>query len=91
MAIQLILTGKVQGVFCRDFCQKNAQALNIKGSASNLADGSVSVLLNTNDEKLISEYIRNLKENPKGFRFFGEIIDIEKKEYNGSFGGDYNF
>ena len=91
MAVQLILTGRVQRVFCRNYCQENARKLNLKGSASNLPDGSVKVILNTEDDSLISEYIRLIKENPHDFQFFGEITGIKKKEYSGSFEGDYNF
>ncbi len=39
------ITGKVQGVFYRAHAKKNAEALNLKGYAKNMPDGSVEILV----------------------------------------------
>jgi acylphosphatase len=91
MPKRLILTGRVQGVGCRNYCQSYAEELGIRGSATNRADGSVEVLLNTNDDALTRRFTECLRSNPKGFLFFGKISDIKTGDYNGGFGGDYVF
>lgn len=91
MPKELILTGKVQGVFCRQFCTQNAKKLGLTGSASNLSDGSVRVILNTEDEEKISRFIHALKTNPYNFTFFGSISNITIKDYSGPVRGDYHF
>lgn len=91
MAFQLILSGNVQGVYCRAYCKNNAVKLNLKGSASNLFDGTVKVVLDTVDRRLIDEFIRCLKENPYHFNFYGQIDNIKVEDYEGAVTGDYNF
>lgn len=89
---ELILTGRVQGVFCRHYCSQTARRFGLRGSATNLRDGSVQVILSTDDDALISQYVRALKENPFGIRFYGKITDIKiNKNYQGSIEGDYEF
>ncbi len=91
MAKQLILDGKVQGVFCRYFCEQNAKRLGLKGSATNKADGTVQILINSDDEKLIADYTSALKENPYRFKFYGSIKEISVTDYDGPMEGDYMF
>jgi len=91
MGMQLILSGKVQGVFCREYCSKTAKKLNLRGSATNRPDTTVKVLLDSDDKELINQYVKALKENPFGLRFYGVITQIEIEEYSGSISGDYLF
>ncbi|MFH0974763.1 MAG: acylphosphatase [Spirochaetota bacterium] len=91
MAKKLILSGIVQGVFCRRYCSENAKKLGIKGSASNLSNGTVQVILDCDDEIKISKYIQSLKENPFGFSFYGRIDNVSVSDYEGSIRGDYMF
>jgi len=91
MGTKLILQGIVQGVFCRNYCSKYGKRLKIQGTASNLPDGTVQVLLNSNDEKLIKEYLYNIKNNPLGMTFYGRIDDITVSDYQGPMFGDYIF
>ena len=91
MAKELILSGRVQGVFCRDYCSRNARRLGLKGVASNLRDGNVQVILDSADKLLIDRYIKSLKENPHNYRFFGKIEDIKVNDYQGNINGDYIF
>ncbi len=91
MAKRLILHGVVQGVFCRYYCSENAKRLGVHGSASNLADGTVEVLLDTDDEGKVESFIHALKNNPYGIRFYGSITRIDTSDYNGTIRGDYRF
>jgi acylphosphatase len=40
-----VVGGRVQGVFFRDTCRRVAREHNVAGSAANLPDGSVEVIL----------------------------------------------
>ena len=91
MPKELILSGVVQGVFCRYYCSQNAKKLGIRGSASNLRDGTVRVLLDSDDEDLIQEYAQALKDNPYNIRFYGKIQNITIRNFQGSITGDYQF
>lgn len=42
---RLLISGRVQGVFFRDTCRREAQARGVAGHASNLADGRVEVVV----------------------------------------------
>ena len=91
MGKKLILKGNVQGVFCRDYCSKNAQKLGLKGSATNLYDGTVQIILVTNNQDKINGFINAIKTNQYNFRFHGNITDIEISDYTGLLSGDYLF
>ena len=91
MARELILTGHVQGVFCRNYCSQYAKMFGIKGSASNLGDGSVRVIIDTDDQSLVREYTSALIQNPSSVRFYGKISDISVRTFSGPIRGDYNF
>ena len=91
MAIQIILKGHVQGVCCRAYCKQYATKLQIRGSATNLKDGNVRVILQTDDPERIERFIQCLKSNPYGYSFWGDIVEIEKSDYSGSIRGDYTF
>ena len=91
MTKRLILSGRVQGVFCRHFCSQYAKKLGINGSATNLSDGTVRVLLDTDDNELLNRFIDCLKTNPDRVRFQGNISGVDVSEYDGVIGGDYVF
>lgn len=88
---ELILRGSVQGVFCRHYCRENAKRLGIRGSATNLMDGSVRVLIDCDDDNILKQYIKSLRENPYNIRFYGSIRDIQVNDYSGHITGDYTF
>jgi acylphosphatase len=91
MAKELILTGKVQNVFCRRYCTEIAKKIGLKGSASNLNNGNVRVIIDSNDNEKINSFIQALKQNPFGFTFYGSIDNVIVSEYTGSIKGDYVF
>lgn len=91
MAKRLILHGVVQGVFCRYYCSETAKRLGLHGSAANLSDGTVEVLLETEDAAAVNEYITALRLNPYGIRFYGSITRVDEYDYSGHIRGDYRF
>ena len=91
MATELTIDGMVQGVFCRSFCAQVGRKLGIRGAASNRADGTVQVLLDTDNEQEVEKYIDTLRTNPHRFRFHGNIQRIDKNYYSGPIHGDYQF
>ena len=60
---QLIISGKVQGVFYRASCQEVAQGLGLAGWARNLSTGQVEVLVQGEKEK-IEKLIEWCKKGP---------------------------
>jgi acylphosphatase len=91
VAKKLVLKGRVQGVFCRAFCSEYARKHRIRGTASNLSDGSVRVILNTDDMGLVNRYIADLQANPGGLTFYGRIDTVDVSDYAGPISGDYTF
>jgi len=91
MPKKLILHGKVQGVCCRAYCSQYARELRIRGTATNLSDGTVRVLLNTDDMDLVNRYITSITVNPKRFAFYGRIVTVDVTDHTGTLSGDYQF
>ena len=88
---KVILKGRVQGVGCRGYCAFYARRLGIQGSATNLSDGAVRLVLDSDDEKLVQRFITALLTNPEGHHFFGRITDVDISDYSGRVSGDYLF
>jgi len=92
MATKLILEGNVQGVMCRYFCRENAKTLGLSGTASNMPDGTVNVLINSDDESVVNQYINLLRNNPHRITFYGKISNISfSKGVTFHKKGDYSF
>jgi|GEM_PF-234746 len=91
MARRLILHGRVQGVCCRQYCSIYARNLGLRGAATNLYDGTVEVLLDTDDRTEIERYISALESNPRRVQFYGMIESIDSADYSGTIRGDYRF
>lgn len=91
MATKIILSGQVQGVGCRGYCARYARRYNLRGAATNLPDGSVCVILDTDDELKINSYMNSLIANTDRYTFFGRISDYKVVSYGGRIDGDYIF
>lgn len=91
MIKKVILKGRVQGVGCRGYCSRYAKRFSIHGSATNLRDGSVQLILDTEDDSSFKKFITSLLTNSEGYMFYGTIDDISISDYSGSTSGDYNF
>ena len=73
--LRLLLTGKVQGVFFRDFAKQNANKLGIYGYAKNLKKGGLEIVARGEERKL-EEFIRLCKSGP----MFAKVENIEREE-----------
>ncbi len=60
---EILVTGKVQGVWYRDFVKKNAIALFLSGWVKNNPDGTVSAAVQ-GEEEIINQLIDKLKIGP---------------------------
>ena len=58
--IEILVTGKVQGVWFRDFVKKNAITLNLNGWVKNNSDGTVSAAIE-GKELIINQFIEQIK------------------------------
>lgn len=52
--IECIITGRVQLVMFRDFAQRKARKLKIVGMVKNLSDGTVEIVAQGSEEKLLT-------------------------------------
>ncbi|NKE70943.1 acylphosphatase [Candidatus Manganitrophus noduliformans] len=62
-SIHIYVSGKVQGVGYRDFTQRRAADLQLKGYARNLADGRVEIEVEGERAK-IEELVQSLRQGP---------------------------
>ena len=80
---RLVVHGAVQGVFFRDGCREQANEAGVAGSAANLADGSVEILLE-GDEDSVQRVVEWARTGPSGASV--ERVDIEEQEPLGTTG-----
>lgn len=50
--IHIIVKGKVQGVYFREFTKRKALSLGLKGTVKNLSDGSVEIFAGGDEDRL---------------------------------------
>ena len=77
------IEGNVQMAGFRTFIKNIADSLNEKGFAENLADGSVKVVCEGEEEE-IKELINAIKENPPSFARIDEV-NVAYEDYKGEF------
>ncbi|HEY0010977.1 MAG TPA: acylphosphatase [Candidatus Paceibacterota bacterium] len=70
--LEAVVSGKVQGVWYRDFVVREASALGLTGTTSNLPDGTVRVVAEGPREKL-EALIGRLHEGPPLARVSGVV------------------
>ena len=63
IAVQILVSGRVQGVGYRRFAQKAGQRLTIKGWVRNLIDGRVEIQASA-FESIIQDFFKELKTGP---------------------------
>ena len=81
-ALQVIVYGRVQGVFFRSFVTRQAEGLALTGYVRNLPDGAVEVRAEGEREKL-EELIGYLKVGPPAARV-GKVV-TSWSGYSGSY------
>jgi len=72
--LKLIVKGRVQGVFFRDFTKMVADKYKISGTVKNLRNGDVEIFAQ-GDEKSLAKFEEEVREGPPHSR----INSIEKK------------
>jgi acylphosphatase len=72
MALQIIVKGKVQGVFFRSFVKDIAKKLGIRGFVRNQIDGTIEIVAEGPDEAL-QQLIKACIKGPPG----AEVKDIK--------------
>ena len=61
--LEIIISGRVQGIGYRAFAMRTAESCNIRGSVRNLADGRVKILA-IGEEESMERFISLLKKGP---------------------------
>ena len=74
-SLQIIVSGKVQGVFFRDSTRRKANELGLVGYVENLDNGAVEVVTQ-GDELKLNELIKFIKNNPG----HSKVKDIKIKD-----------
>jgi acylphosphatase len=91
MPFEVILSGHVQGVGCRWYCSRVGQIFKLHGTATNLDDGTVQILLETEDTDLAEAYASVLKENRFDLSFWGKIESAEVSRITSFSAGEYSW
>ena len=80
--VNIFISGRVQGVFFRQFIQEKAQELGLFGWVKNLADGRVEIIIEGGKEK-IDKILTYLKQGPPLSKV--ESIEVDYQKYQGEF------
>lgn len=82
--IRAKVIGKVQMVMFRDFIQRHARSIGLRGIVENLDDGSVEIIAQGNEDNL-EKFIAHLHKGP----FLARVIrvDVEWREPTEDFDG----
>ena len=76
---QIIITGRVQGVFFRDYTRENAIKLGLTGWVINLADYNVEAVVEGEEDK-VDKLIELLKKGPPAARVKDVKVIWQKPE-----------
>lgn len=80
--IHAFISGRVQGVFFRDFTRRWAKTLGLTGWVRNVFDGRVEVVAEGSEEAL-QTLVEKLKEGPPAAVV--EKVDVNWEEYKAEF------
>lgn len=80
--LHLIVSGKVQGVFYRDFVRREAEKLGVKGFVRNLSDGTVEVVAE-GDDSVLKSLVAACKKGP--LMAFVKSVDVKDEPSTGQF------
>jgi acylphosphatase len=82
--LHIIVKGRVQGVFYRQFTKDNARRLELKGWVRNTHDGNVEAVFEGEKDKIL-EMLELCREGSQAANV--EDIDLKWEEYKGEFNG----
>lgn len=74
------VAGRVQMVMFRDFAQRKARGLGLKGFVKNDSDGSVEIVAE-GDEDALSRFVELLREGPLFGKVENIIVDWEEPTF----------
>ena len=80
--VQLVVKGRVTGVFFRASAQREARRLGVTGWVKNRNDGSVEIMAE-GDEDAIKEIISWAHHGPSASRV--DSVDVRWRSYTGEF------
>lgn len=76
---RVLVEGEVQGVFFREECRQQAEGAGVAGSARNLSDGRVEVVLE-GDESAVDRVVAWCRQGPSGAEVRGVEVSEEEPE-----------
>ena len=82
MRLYVLISGKVQGVGFRNFTQRNAKQLGIKGYAKNLKNGKVEVVAE-GDKMQLDALMEKLRQGPRASKV--DDVKIEERAFTGEY------
>ncbi len=82
MQLYVLITGRVQGVGFRNFAQRNARQLGVKGYAKNLPNGKVEVVAE-GDKTQLDALVVFLREGPRYARV--DSLEIDERPFTGEY------
>ena len=82
MQLFVLISGKVQGVGFRNFAQRNARQLGVKGYAKNLPNGKVEVVAE-GDKTQLDALVVFLREGPRYARV--DSLEIDERPFTGEY------
>ncbi len=80
--VNVLISGRVQGVFFRAFVNRRAHDLGLKGRVSNTSDGKVEAIFEGSPQK-VDEMIKLCRQGPPAAKV--EKVIVKKEEYKGDF------
>lgn len=83
---RLLIIGKVQGVFFRDFAKQNANKFGLVGYVKNLRNGTLEIVVQGEDSKL-QDYIKLCKRGP----MFAKVDSVDVSEEQIDEAEEYEF
>ncbi len=81
---RLLVSGKVQGVFYRDFVRTEAEKLGIVGYVRNLGSGDVEMVAE-GEEKSMEKFLASCRKGP--LMAFVKKVDAREEPPTGEFDG----
>ena len=77
-AVDVLVTGRVQGVGFRSFTKKNAVLLGVKGYVENMSDGKVHAVLE-GEEHQVDKLLEIVRQGPRVSQVRDvKVVEIEK-------------
>ena len=81
--LNIVVTGKVQGVFFRQSTLEKGREQGIKGTVKNLEDNHTVEIIATGDDKQLAAFIEWCKQGPPKAEVLGlEIEELALQEFN---------